>query len=222
MMVRELISDSIPSVKPSDTAALALDWMNEFKVAQLPIVEVGVYRGLITEEAILDGGADLEAPLGQQHLAGSEGTYIFHESHIYDAIDMMTNFRLEVLPVVGDGQEFQGVITLRDVGRLLGHLFAVQEPGGVMVLAIPAHSYVLSEVGRIAESADAKVLSLYLSPLPDSKDMLLTLKLNVEDLSRVVAAFERFDYEIVRTFHRTKPLEDYSRNLEAFMKYLGI
>jgi len=221
MMVRELISDSIPSVKPTDTAALALDWMNEFKVGQLPVVEEGAYRGLITEEAILDG-ADLEKPLGQQSLAGSESTYIFHESHIYDAIDMMTNFRLEVLPVVGDGQEFQGVITLRDVGRLLGNLFAVQEPGGVMVLAIPAHSYVLSEVGRIAESADAKVLSLYLSPLPDSKDMLLTLKLNVEDLSRVVAAFERFDYEIVRTFHRTKPLEDYSRNLEAFMKYLGI
>jgi acetoin utilization protein AcuB len=221
MMVRELISDSIPSVKPSDTAALALDWMNEFKVGQLPVVDEGTYRGLITEEAILDG-ADPAAPLGQQHLAGSEGTYISYESHIYDAIDLMTNFRLEVLPVVGDGQEYQGVITLRDIGRLLGTLFAVQEPGGVMVLAIPAHSYVLSEVGRIAESADAKVLSLYLSPLPDSKDMLLTLKLNVEDLSRVAAAFERFDYEIVRTFHRTKPLEDYSRNLEAFMKYLGI
>jgi acetoin utilization protein AcuB len=221
MMIRELISDSIPSVKPTDTVALALNWMNEFKVGQLPLVDNSRYQGLITEDALLDG-ADLESPLGHQHLAGSEGTYIFHENHIYDAIDMMTNFRLEVLPVVGDDQAYKGVITLRDVGRLLGNLFAVQEPGGVMVLSIPAHSYVLSEVGRIAESADAKVLSLYLSPLPDSKDMLLTLKLNVEDLSRVVAAFERFDYEIVRTFHRTKPLEDYSRNLEAFMKYLEI
>jgi CBS domain-containing protein len=221
MTVRELISDTIPSVKPTDTAALALDWMNEFKVSQLPLVDQGVYQGLITEDALLDGG-ELEVPLPPFRQPGSEDTYIFHENHLYDAIDLMTNLRLEVLPVVAEERAYLGVVTLRDVGGLLGNLFAVQEPGGVIVLSIPAHSYVLSEVGRIAESADAKVLSLYLSPRPDTKDMLLTLKLNIEDLSRVVAAFERFDYEIVRTFHRVKPLEDYSRNLDAFIKYLGI
>lgn len=221
MTVRELISDSIPSVKPTDTAALALDWMSEFKVSQLPLVADGIYQGLVTEEAILDR-ADPDRPLQGQHLMSGESAYIYHENHIYDAIDLMTNLRLEVLPVVAEERAYQGVVTLRDIGGLLGNLFAVQEPGGVLVLSIPAHSYVLSEVGRIAESADAKVLSLYLSSLPDSKDMLLTLKLNVEDLSRVVAAFERFDYEVVRTFHRVKPLEDYSRNLDAFMKYLGM
>jgi len=222
MIARALISDAIPSVKSTDMAGLALDWMNEFKIGQLPIVDEGVYRGMISEDDILDG-ADLDSPVGSLRTGRFEGVYILAQNHIYDAIDLLSNYKLEVLPVLEEENGlFAGIITLKDLGNALGALFAVQEPGGILVLEIPAHSYVLSEIGRIAESADAAVLSLYLANIPDSKDLLLTLKLNVEDLSRVVAAFSRFDYKIVRTYHRVKPVEDFSRNIDALMKYLGM
>lgn len=219
MIARELISDSLPSVKSSDSAGMALDWMGEFKLGQLPIVDEGHYKGLITETDILDG-ADLEQPITELRFSGWDSAYIFHENHIYDAIDLMSNFKLEVLPVLDDDHQFLGVITLRDLTRILGELFAVQEPGGILVLEIPAHSYVLSEIGRIAESADAKVLSLYLANLPGTNDLLLTLKLNVEDLTRVSAAFERFDYNILRSYQRVRPMNDYSRNLDALFRFL--
>lgn len=221
MIASDLIKDSIPPVKPSDTAGLALDWMGEFKLSQLPIVDGQQYKGMITEMDILDG-ADLDQPISQIRFSGWESAYIFYENHIYDALDLMANFKMEVLPVLDEAHQYLGVITLRDLGTELGKLFAVHEPGGVLVLEIPAHSYVLSEIGRITESVDAKVLSLYLASMPDSRDMLLTLKLNVENLSRVSAAFERFDYKILRAYQRNDLHSDYGRNLDSLLRYLDI
>lgn len=221
MIARELISDIIPSVTSSDTAEMALNWMNEFKLSMLPIVDHGKYKGIITEDDILDA-SDLEQPIGEIRYSGWDSAYIYHGNHVYDAIEVISNLKLEILPVLDEETTYLGVITLKDLSTYLGRLFAIQEPGGILVMEIPRNGYVLSEIGRIAESADAKVLSLYLSPVPRTNELLISLKLNVEDLSRVVASFERFDYKIVNTYHKIEQLEDYRQNLDALIKYLDI
>lgn len=221
MIAHELISDRIPSVTSDDTAGMVLDWMGEFKLQQLPIVDKGQYKGIITEEDILES-SDLSVSIGNIRFAGWDSAYIYYGNHVYDAIEVMANLKIEILPVLDEENMYMGVITLKDLANYLGKLFAIQEPGGILVLEVPIHSYVLSEIGRIAESADAKVLSLYLAPVPNTNDILLTLKLNVEDLSRIVATFERFDYKIVRTYHKVERRDDYHQNLDALIKYLDI
>lgn len=221
MFVKELISDRIPSVKSTDTAGLALDWMGEFKLHQLPIVDHGTYKGMITENDILDA-SELSDHINDIKYSGWDSAYLHEDQHPYDAIEIMSNLKLEVLPVLDEEDKFMGVITLRDLMNYLGQLFALHEPGGILVLQIPDNGYVLSEIGRIAESADAKVLSLYLGHHAASNTFHVTLKLNVQDLSRVVAAFERFDYEVVRTFFRTEQLDDFQHNLDSLLQYLDM
>jgi acetoin utilization protein AcuB len=221
MIVNELISDRIPSITSTDSAGMALDWMNEFKIDQMPIVDDGKYVGIVTENDIMDS-PDLEVKIGDIRYSGLDSAYIYQGNHVYDAIETMSNLKLEILPVLDEENTYLGVITLKDLSAFMGRLFAIQEPGGVLVLEIPRHSYVLSEIGRITESADAKVLSLYLSPVRETNDLLLTLKLNLEDLSRVVASFERFDYKVVRTYHKVDRMDDYQENLDALIKYLDL
>lgn len=221
MIVRELISDTIPSVNSADPIGRALDWMGEFKLSQLPIVDNGKYEGIITENDILDA-EEFNISVGEMRYTGWDTAYIHHGNHVYDAMDIMSNLKLEVLPVLDEEEAYLGVITLRDLSTYLGKLFAVQEQGGVLVVSVPHNGYSLSEIGRIVESADARVLSLYLSSVPGVSELLITLKLNVEDLSRVVATFERFEYNVVRTYHRVAHAEDYRRNLDALIKYLDI
>ncbi len=221
MFVKELISDRIPSVKSTDTAGLALDWMGEFKLHQLPIVDHGTYKGMITENDILDA-RELSDTINDIKYSGWDSAYLHEDQHPYDAIEIMSNLKLEVLPVLDEEDKYMGVITLRDLMNFMGQLFALHEPGGILVLQIPGNGYVLSEIGRIAESADAKILSLYLGHHTASNTFHVTLKLNVQDLSRVVAAFERFDYEVVRTFFRTEQLDDYRHNLDSLLQYLDM
>ncbi|MEM8898364.1 MAG: CBS domain-containing protein, partial [Bacteroidota bacterium] len=196
MIAREFISDTVPSVKSTDSAGRALDWMNQFKVAQLPIVDQGRYLGMVTEDDILEA-TDLSLSVAEIRLGGWESAAIYEDKHIYEAIRLMSMLKLEVLAVLDVNDQFQGIITIRDVLNFLEKLFSIQEPGGVMVVEIPKNGYVLSEIGRIVESTDAKILSLYLSSKPDDTGFIATLKLNVEDLSRVVASFERFDYRVI-------------------------
>ncbi|TAE53311.1 MAG: CBS domain-containing protein [Bacteroidetes bacterium] len=221
MIATELITDRVPSVKSTDLSGLALDWMSEFKVSQLPVVDGGKYIGLITENDILDA-ADSALHVGDLRYSGWETAYVFADKHVYDVLDVLSELKLDLVPVIGEEKEYLGVVTLRDLNDYIARLFAIREPGGILVIEVGARNYVLSEIGRIAESADAKVLSLYLSQMPDSPTLILTLKLNVEDLTRVIASFERFNYTVLHAYQRLNPDSDYSRNYEALLRYLNI
>ena len=221
MIARDLISDTIPSVKSTDTLGNALAWMTEFKITQLPVVDAGIFSTMITEEDILDAG-DLQATVAKSIHTGWEGAYVVASQHVYDSLAAMVNFNLEIVPVLGEDKAYLGCITLRDLLRYLGTLFAMNERGSVIVVKIPQNGYVLSEIGRIVESADAKVLSLYLSQTSARLPSIATLKLNVEDPSRVVASFERFEYKVIETYHRSEQMENLQRNLDALMNYLDI
>jgi acetoin utilization protein AcuB len=54
MLAGELISDIIPPLKTSDSGLKALNWMDEFKVSHLPIVNHQAFLGLISDSDILD------------------------------------------------------------------------------------------------------------------------------------------------------------------------
>ncbi|MEM6262109.1 MAG: CBS domain-containing protein [Bacteroidota bacterium] len=221
MIAQDLISDSIPPVKSTDTLGNALDWMGEFKLNQLPVVDHRTFKGLITENDLLDA-ADLDAFVSDFQYVGWKSAYVHANQHIYELIQVMGNLKLELIPVLSEEEEYLGVVTLKDLLRHLGDQFAVQEPGSILVIQVPQNSYVLSEIGRIAESADAKILSFYLKVLPDEGSIQITIKVNVEDPNRVVAAFERFDYKVMETYRRRSSSDDARRNYNALMKYLDI
>lgn len=221
MIVSELITDKIPPIKSTDMAGMALDWMNEFKISLLPIVDDAVYKGLISEENILDSPS-LDKPVSEIQYLGFDSAYVYQGQHIFEAIKLLSKFNLDLLPVLDEDNSYLGAIVLKDLLVHLDAMFAIHEPGGILVLKIPPKGYVLSEIARIAESADAKILSLYLSQAIREGGYFVTLKLNVEDLSRVVASFERFEYTVFETYYHTKQIDDYQRNLDALMNYLDI
>ena len=219
MTTRELISDSMPPVKPNDPAVIALDWMNEFKVAQLPVVDQGDFQGLITEQELLDA-LDPDTTVGQSMHNSFQNAYIRADQHLFEALRVIHSLRLDLLPVLGQEREYLGLITLHDLIHTWGGTMAIQEPGGVIVLEVPPNGYTLGEIGRIAESEDAKILAMHLDIHPLKGTLEITLKLNIEDISRVIAAYERFRYKIVRTHYDSPRYEGYRRNFEALKHYL--
>ena len=73
MLAKDLITDEIPPLKTSDTGLMAINWMDEFKVSQLPIVDNYEYLGLISDTDILDLNIT-EEELGKNKLS------LFHNS----------------------------------------------------------------------------------------------------------------------------------------------
>ena len=223
MIARDFISDTVPSVKTSDKAGRVLEWMGEFKVRQLPVINHEQLLGMVTEDDLLDCESD-DTPIGAVRLSLPETTFVYEDNHIYEVLKVSSSLKLDVLPVLNArDNHYLGVITNTDLIEFVGDILSVKEPGGIIVLQVPYNSYSLSEIGRICESNEAKVLSLTVRSRPqDPTRLLISLKLNIRELSRVISTFERFEYEISMVVFDAEQLDDYRERYENLLRYLNL
>jgi acetoin utilization protein AcuB len=222
MIAEELINQMIPPLKTTDRAQQALNWMDEFRVTQLPVIEEDLsYKGLISESTLLEGG-DIEKKLSEFKL-DAEDKFAFSSTHFYDVIQLAMKNKMQVVPVLSEDRKFLGVISVNETTTAIAQMFASQGPGGIMVLSLKERDYSLTEISRLVESNDAKIISSFM--MNDEMDpslIKLTLKLNKSDLSRVIATLERYNYRIIAQFQETELLSNDKERLDLLLKYLNI
>ncbi len=221
MLAQDLISDVIPSLKTSDTGLDALNWMEAFRVSHLPIVNNLIFLGLISDVDIYDLNS-ADEPLGNHRLSLMK-PYVYNHQHIYDVIEISSRLKLSVVPVLNIEKEFLGVITQNDLMHKFSELIAAHTPGGILQIEVGLRDYALSEIARIVEDSDTKILSLYIAQIPDNGTLSLTIKLNRTDLNPVLNAFERYGYQ-VRAVYGSEIIVDETvkRNYESLIRYLSV
>lgn len=220
MYARELISEDIPPLKTSDTGDIALMWMDEFRVSHLPIVNNVDFLGLISESDILDLNSASDA-IGNHKLTLTR-PYVFDYQHTYDVLKVMSSLKLTLIPVLDEKEQYLGVIQLSTLLQHFAEMASMKETGGLLVLELNAHDYSLSEISRIVESNDAKILSLYISSHQDSTKLELTIKINRTDLSAIIQTFNRYNYVIKASFHQSEYVDDLKDRFDSFMSFLNI
>ena len=220
MYARDLVSDLIPVLKTSSTGNEAIRLMEEARVTHLPIVNNESFLGLISEEDIYDFD-QLEQPIGDHKLSLLR-PFVFEHQHIYEVIRLMGEENLSVLPVLDQNHNYQGAVLIHDLLKHFSTLSAASHPGGIIVLEVNQNDFVLSEIARIVESNDAKILSLYVQSHSDSTKLEVTLKLNRMDLAPVLQTFNRFNYIITATFTEGEYTDDLRERYDALMRFLNV
>jgi hypothetical protein len=221
MIAEELINQMIPALKLSDTAEKAIIWMEELKTNQLPVIENKHFKGLISEDLILEGN-DLDKKISEYRLI-SENCYVSEEQHLFDIIRVAQECNAELVAILNVEGEFLGVSRHEDTIRAFANTITVQGHGGILILKIRGIDYSLSEISRLIESDDAKILGSYISEAADNvNDVYLTLKINKEDLTTVIATLERFDYRIVAKFHKNQNITTERERLDNLLNFLNI
>lgn len=220
MLAKDLISDEIPPLKTTDTGLMAINWMDEFKVSHLPIVNKHEYLGLISDTDILDMNIT-DDELGKCKLSLLR-PFVRESQHVYEVIKMVSNLKLTVLPVLNEHDHYMGLIPVTALLQQFATLAATREPGGIIVLEMNMHDYSLTQIAQIVEGNDGKVLSCYVNPLPDSTQIEVTLKLNKDDLSGILQTFYRYNYNVKASFHQSEFLDDMKNRFDSFMNYINI
>lgn len=186
----------------------------------MPVAEGDEYRGIVAESELLDEEPEtlLSATAPEQR----GGIYVQDESHIYDVLKALTDFQVEVMPVLDGEKRLVGSIGLRSITSHLGEIFAVREAGDVLVIDIPPRSYSPAELGRIVESAGATLLSLYLSRNIELERTQATLRVFAPEMETLIGALESFGYRVSESYVH-HPASDVSRrNFDALMKFLNV
>ena len=220
MLAKDLITDEIPPLKTSDIGIMALNWMDEFKVSHLPIVDKNEYLGLISDTDILDLNITDEE-LGKHKLSLIR-PFVFESQHVYEVIKLISYMKLTVLPVLDEKQNYVGLIALTSLLQQFAILAATREPGGIIVLEMNVHDYSLSQIAQIVEGNDGKILSCYVNSLSDSTKIEVTLKINKEDISGILQTFYRYNYTVKASFHQSQFSDDLKNRFDSFMNYINI
>ncbi|RKD90560.1 CBS domain protein [Mangrovibacterium diazotrophicum] len=221
MLASELISDVIPSLRLTDNGQKALNWMEIFRISHLPVVDNHIYTGLIADKTIYD--LNLNEELMENCRDHMLTPHVHANQHIYEVVSLVSELKLSVVPVLDSDHQYMGVITVNDLAQKFADLVAVKEPGGVLVLDLNPYDYSLSEIARIVEGNDAKILSFYVSKAHNSQQITVTLKVNQMDLSGIIQTFVRYNYSIRSVFMDESVLKHmYDDRFEMLMKYLNI
>jgi CBS domain-containing protein len=226
MTIAEIINHDLPVLKLTDTVGNALNWMEENRIGQLVVVDAGKYAGIVSEEILMGYNEDME--LTDVMLQFSEIS-LFDYQHIYEALGLISKYNsggvpLQVIAVIDEEETFVGIITASEVYTKFGELLGSQESGAVLVISIKNRDYSLAEISRLVESDNAKILSSYFTGNTyfNNESANLTLKINRESITSIVATLERFGYTVEASYAH-EPVESIEQErYNMLMKYLSV
>lgn len=220
MYASDLISYSVPPLKGSDTGSIANQWMNDFHVRHLPVVDNGTFLGLISEDLMLNMPPD--DTISKHYEYGLINVFVQPHQHLYDIMKCVVDAGLSVIPVANKDRQYLGLITLDSLIKQLVESGSITHPGGVIVIEMAPRDYSLAEISRIIESEKVLILSSFITSNFDQSSIDLTIKLNKEDLKHVVATLERFNYNVKDSFYESDYLDSLNDRYDSLIRYLNI
>jgi acetoin utilization protein AcuB len=220
MLAVELIADVIPPAHTSDSVQKVIDRMLEFRIRHLPIVNEEQFLGLISEDDLVTT-SDYQTSIGSLALS-LVNPYVLEDQHIYDVIRLFYERRLTIVPVLDIKMNYLGLISINALTEYFAQLTSVAQPGGIIVLEINNKNNSLAHMAQIVESDNAQILSSYVRTFPDSTRMEVTLKVNKQDISAIIATFLRYEYDIKATFNHSDDNDNSRDRYDSLMNYLNL
>lgn len=220
MLAAELNNNNIPHLQLQDTVDKALQLISDFKISHLPVVSDEKFLGLISEEDLLDvHNKKTVIELLQKNFIDVS---INENDHFLQAVKISNEYQTNVVPVVNFDKELIGTISGQTLLSTLGHFSGSQEIGGIIVLEMERNQFAISEISRIVESNEAHVLHLNTMIQPETGLLRVTIHINKKELSALVAAFERYEYNVIHYFGEENFENEIQSNYRHLMNYLDI
>jgi CBS domain-containing protein len=220
MFASKLISDNVPPLKPADTCGRALLWMDELRVNALPVIKNREYLGLVIKSAI--SNPLLATTRIQDADLQFNRVFVFENQHVYDLTKVASLHKLDLVPVLNDLEEYIGLVTVNDLVAYFAESKSVYMPGGIVILELGFKDYSMTQIAQIIESDGAHILSASVSATGDPQKIELTIKVDKVDLTRILASFYRYSYNVVASYHQSEHRDDLKNRYDSLMHYLNM
>jgi acetoin utilization protein AcuB len=219
MTAAELISNHIPTLQTTDTVRQALDLMKENRITELPVVHEQKYVGLLFEDDIED---ENETSTIASFLHQGVSVKINPSDFFLVPLKIMHQQKLSVVPVVKEDGELMGTISREDLLQAASHYNAAAIPGGIIILQMQPNSFYISEIGRIVESNNAKIIHLNTWTDMSTGELMVAIKVNKNDIQDILSSFDRYEYNVIQYFGENLSEEELKLNYDHLMNYLNI
>ena len=219
MFCGQLISAEITIQGLHDPVGMVLHQMEDMKLRHLPVSEDEKFLGLIAEDDLHDESDETTLDTLQDYLIKS---FVKATDYFLVAVKLSHVMQLDLVPVLNEKNELEGVITRDTLFQELAKMTGSAEYGSLVVLEMEKSDYSVGEINRLVESNDAVITQL--NTWSDNTTNLLTviLRINKEEISDVVASFQRHDYTVRYYMGEELFRNELQSNLDHLMNYLNI
>jgi acetoin utilization protein AcuB len=221
MVAKDLISLDIQPVFPDMTGKDAFRMQSDYHVKHLPVVtREGKLMGVISEDDIFNH--KLYEAISEYDFSDIRKSSVQVDDHLFEVLRVMGESDLTLIPVTDPVGNYQGSVTLDQVVKHLSNTASIAEDGGIIVMDMPSRDYSLTDIARIVEAEDTKIISATITSNQSDELLEVTIKLNRPDVMRVVASLERHGY-LIKEMHVEDTYQDNTKDrYDALMRYLDV
>lgn len=218
MLVNNYLSKDFIPPRLNHTVAHALDLIDDFNLTHIPVFEGLDFVGSFSREMLEESAAEGKISDIKDF---ADYFYITENASLFEAIEKFHNHTTNILPVINEEKHYLGFLMMDDVISALSTMPFIVEPGAIMMVEITQKQFSISEVAKIVESNNGRIIGLFVTGYEEDR-VQITIKLIAENLASVSETFERFGYSVVLKFFSDEK-EDLMRDrFDQLMKYLDI
>jgi len=215
----QLLESTMITVDLHDTVSHAMEMMDEARIEHIPVLDGLQYLGMVAFDELEDAESTAEV-ISLQHRFIKP--FVRTGDHFLQALRVRTKFYIDQVPVVNEHNEWEGVIGMAKMLDQISLLSGVSEPGSMIVLEVARHDYAPGEINRLVESNDAMIMQLNSIQDQHTGMMQVVLRINKEEVSDVVATFQRHEYNVLYYYGDESYDNSLQNNLDHLMNYLNL
>lgn len=193
--------------------------MSVYRVSDMPVVQGTKLLGLVSEDSV--SSHDLDKKIEEFRLSQSY-IYVSEDEHIFEILGKLAENRISLIPVLDRDENYIGLITQESIVTYYANAYGFHEPGSIIVLKTTKADYSLSEVSRVIEQEGAAILASFVTQEEGTTNLLVTLKINQLEISQILSALDRYEYDVYATFAENKYEDDLKSRYDLLMTYLNV
>jgi len=219
MILVDYLSKTIKPITLKTSVADAIELGLIESINHLVVIENQQFIGMLSTEILHDSEENTTINDIKSQL---ESFFLFEHSSLLDTVKFFRKYDTNLIPILNQKLEYLGYIVIDDFIAELSNFPFFMENGVILEIEIPIKNYSLNEVTKIVESNNLRLFGVLLTAL-DENNARITLKMEGQDLTSVIANFERFGYTIInKYFNDSKEEELIKDRYNQLMRFLEL
>ncbi len=222
MLAKDLLNIDFEPLRPSSSIQSALARMDAWCMKEVPVIEPSTKKliGVVTFDQLSES-SDKTGPVSNISLKSP--VFVYENQHLFEVARKMLQFECRLIPVTDGNETYLGIVEKKEVLEALSKMLNITTKGSVITVEMEQADFMLSELVRLIEMEEAKILGLTVEePTQEYPGFRVSIKISHIDTSAVVSTLRRHGYHTISENRDDLIQLDLSSRADELVRYLDI
>jgi Mg/Co/Ni transporter MgtE len=218
LSLNEFVTNDFKPLDVNQTIEKASLLFEQFQMEHIPVLEDGVYIGMLSTEDIDTFDMDSKVSDYKYNL---DRFFVRNTTNWLDVLEIFAQNQTDIIPILNEKNQYLGYYRLLDIMRFFNETPFIKEKGGIIIVEKNIQDYSMSQIAQIVESNHGKLLGFFIS-YTDLNIVQITLKMTLGSANEIIQTFRRYGYEIISNHEDDSYMTNLKERSEYLNRYLNI